>query len=47
MFESIFEISLLLVLSFLNTKISCFIGKEGGGVCAQRDLTQEGSREQT
>ena len=33
MFEFIFEIFLLLVLSFLNPKILFFIGK-GGGVCA-------------
>ena len=45
MFEFIFEISFLL-LSFLNPKISFFIGKEGGGgVCAVRDITQEWSRE--
>ena len=30
----------------LNPKISFFIGKEEGGVCAKRDVTQEGSREQ-
>ena len=47
MFEFIFEISLLLLLSFLNPKISLFIGNWGGGVCAERDVTQEGSREQT
>ena len=44
------EISLLLLLSFLNPKISFFIGKIGGSVCdvcAERDVTQEGSREQT
>ena len=42
------EISLLLLLSFLNPKISFFIGKVGGrGICAERDVTQEGSREQT
>ena len=46
MFEFIFEISLLLLLSFLNPKISFFIGK-GGRVCAERDVTQEGSREKT
>ena len=46
MFEFIFEISLLLLLSFLNLKISFFIGKRGEGVCAERDVTQEGSREQ-
>ena len=28
----------------LNPKISFFIGK-GGGVCAERDVTQGGSRE--
>ena len=47
MFEFIFEISLLLLPSFLNPKIPLFIRKGGGGVCAERDLTQEGSREQT
>ena len=50
MFEFIFEISLLILLSFLNPKISFFIGKGeggGGGVYAKRDVTQEGSREQT
>ena len=31
---------------FLNPKIPFFIGK-GGGVCAEHDVTQEGSREQT
>ena len=37
---------LLLLLSFLNPKISLFVGKGGdGGVCAERDVTQEGSRE--
>ena len=37
---------LLLLLSFLNPKISFFVGKGGdGGVCAERDVTQEGSRE--
>ena len=46
------EISLLLLLffSFLNPKILFFVGKEGGGgvgVCAERDVTQEGSRKQT
>ena len=42
------EISLLLLLSFLNPKISFFIGKGWvGSVCAGRDVTQEGSREQT
>ena len=42
------EISLLLLLSFLNPKISFFIGKVGGrGICAERDVMQEGSREQT
>ena len=44
------EISLLLLLSFLNPKVSFFIGKIGGSVCdvcAERDVTQEGSREQT
>ena len=46
MFEFIFEISLLLLLSFLNPKISFSIGR-GEGVCAERDVTQEGSREQT
>ena len=46
MFEFIFEISLLLLLSFLNPEILFFIGK-GDGVCAERDVTQEGSREQT
>ena len=36
----------LLLLSFLNPKISFFVGKGGdGGVCAERDVTQEGSRE--
>ena len=40
------EISLLVLLSFLNPKISFFIGK-GGRVCAERDVTQEGSREPT
>ena len=41
------EISLLLHLSFLNPKISFYIGKVNGGgiVCAVRDLTQESSRE--
>ena len=51
MFEFIFEISLLLLLSFLNPKISFFIGKRGGGggggFCAEREVTQEESREQT
>ena len=49
MFEFIFEISLLLLLSFLNPKISFFIGKGGGrgDLCAERDVTQEGSCEQT
>ena len=49
MFEFIFEISLLLLLSFLNPKISLFIGnwREGGCVCAERDVTQDESREQT
>ena len=43
------EISLLLLLSFLNPKISFFTGtgRWGGGVCAERDVTQEGCREQT
>ena len=47
------EISLLLRLSFLNPKISFFIGKMdggggvGGGVCAERDVAQEYSRKQT
>ena len=47
MFELIFEISLLLLLSVLNPKIPFFIGKKegrGGGVCAERVVTQEGSR---
>ena len=39
------EISLLLLLSFLNRKILYFI--ERGDVCAERDVTQECSREQT
>ena len=47
MFEFIFKISLLLLLSFLNPKISFFIVKGGGGTCAERDVTQEESREQT
>ena len=46
MFEFIFEISLLLLLSFSNPKISFFIGKRAG-VCAEPDVTQEGSPEQT
>ena len=38
------EISLLLLLTFLNPKISFFVGKGAGVcVCAERDLTQEGS----
>ena len=43
------EISLLLLLSFLNPEISFFIWKEGEGlfVLTERDVTQEGSREQT
>ena len=44
------EISLILLLSFLNPKISFYIGKIGRDVCdacAARDVTQEGSREQT
>ena len=44
------EISLILLLSFLNPKISFYIGKIGRDVCdacAERDVTQEGSREQT
>ena len=46
MFKFIFEISLLLLLSVLNPKIPFFIGKKGGGgrVCAERLVTQEGSR---
>ena len=35
----------ILLLSFLNPKILFFIGK-GGGICAERDLMQEGFREQ-
>ena len=46
MVKFIFEISLLLLLSFLNPKISFFNGK-GVGVCTERDVIQEGSREQT
>ena len=46
MLEFIFKISLLLLISFLNPKISLFIGKSGG-VFVERDVTQEGSREQT
>ena len=38
------DILLLLLLSFLNPKISVLLGK-GGGVCAERDVTQEGSRD--
>ena len=45
MFEFLFEISLLLLLSFLNPKISFLIGE--GGICAEHDVTQEGSCEQT
>ena len=45
MFEFIFEISLLILLSFLNPKILFFIEKGGVCVCAERDVTQEGSRE--
>ena len=41
------EIALLLLLSFLNPKISFFIGKGGRSVCAERRVMQEGSREQT
>ena len=40
------EISLLLLISFLNPKISFFIRKAGGGggvVCAEHDVTQEGT----
>ena len=33
--------------SFLNPKISFFIGKGGGSACVERDITLEGSREQT
>ena len=33
-------------LTLLNPKISFFIGKEGI-VCAERDVKQKGSREQT
>ena len=41
------EISLLLLLSSLNPRTSLFIVKEvGWGVCAERDITQEGSCEQ-
>ena len=41
------EISLLLLLSSLNPRISLFIVKElGWGVCAERDITQKGSCEQ-
>ena len=40
------EISLLLLLSFLNPKIPFSIGK-GWIFCAESDITQEGSREQT
>ena len=40
MFKFIFEISLLLLLSVLNPKIS-------EGACAEHDVTQEGSHEQT
>ena len=47
MFEFIFEISLLLLLSFLNLKISFFIGKGVGDVCTERGVMQEGSRKQT
>ena len=40
MFEFIFEISLLLLLSFLNPKMSFFIGKGGRGVgCFCSNLT--------
>ena len=39
------EIALLLLLSFLNPKISFFIGKGGRSVCAERAVTQEGSCE--
>ena len=51
MFKFIFEISLLLLLSFLDPKISFFIGNkrgggEGGGF-AEHDITPEGSQEQT
>ena len=45
MFEFIFKISLLLLLSFLNPKISFFIRK-WRDVCAVHDVTQEGSLEQ-
>ena len=43
------EISLPLLLSFLNPKISFLLGKGAGrgDVCAEPDVTQEGSREQT
>ena len=47
MFEFIFEISLLLLLSFLNPKHLFFIGKGCVCVCAELDVTQGGSREQT
>ena len=45
MFEFLFEISLLLLLSFLNPKILFSTGK--GGVCAEHDIMQERSRERT
>ena len=42
------DISLLLLLFFLDPKISGFLGDGGrGGVCAECDVTQEGSHEQT
>ena len=42
------EISLLLRLSFLNPKISFFIGKMDGRVGrSERDVAQEYSRKQT
>ena len=42
-------ICFLNILSFLCRKILLFIGKDegGGGVCAECDVTQKGSREQT
>ena len=40
-------IRFLNILSFLCRKISFFIGKDAGGVYAECDVTQKGSREQT
>ena len=40
-------IRFLNILSFLCRKISFFIGKDVGGVYAECDVTQKGSREQT